>query len=421
MLVAARGRLMQALPAGGVMIAIQASEDEVLPLLSDRVSIAAVNGPQSVVIAGDEDAALAVVESLGDRKSKRLTVSHAFHSPHMDGMLDEFRQVVEGLEFSTPSIPVVSNLTGALVADGEMGSADFWVRHVRDAVRFLDGIHALEAAGVTTYLELGPDGILSALAQDCLTGETDAVLVPALRTARGEAETLVAAVARAHVRGVEVDWSKFFAGTGVRSVELPTYAFQRQRYWLEMPSASRRGAVDDVDSRFWDAVEREDMDSLAAALDLDLDDESAWGTVLPALPALSAWRRGLRTRSEVDAWRYRVSWKPLADSATGAGLSGAWLLVVPAMGVDDAAVAGALAGHGVEVRRVVVEAGEDRTALAGRLAEAAGSVGGVVSLLALDESAGVVSTAALVQALGDAGVEAPLWCLTRGAVSVGRS
>ncbi|MGW2442374.1 type I polyketide synthase, partial [Streptomyces goshikiensis] len=166
-LVAARGRLMQALPEGGVMIAVQASEDEVLPLLTDRVSIAAVNGPRSVVVAGDEDAALAVAAAFPDRKSKRLTVSHAFHSPHMDGMLEDFRAVVAGLSFEAPRIPIVSNLTGALVSE-EMGSAEFWVRHVREGVRFLDGIRALEAAGVTTYVELGPDGVLSALAQDCI-------------------------------------------------------------------------------------------------------------------------------------------------------------------------------------------------------------------------------------------------------------
>ncbi|MGC9382855.1 type I polyketide synthase, partial [Streptomyces sp. MH13] len=126
MLVAARGRLMQALPSGGVMIALQAAEDQVLPLLNERVSIAAVNGPQTVVIAGDEDAAVTIVEAFPDRKSKRLTVSHAFHSPHMDGMLDAFREVVSGLSFEAPRIPVVSNLTGAVVTD-EMASPDFWV------------------------------------------------------------------------------------------------------------------------------------------------------------------------------------------------------------------------------------------------------------------------------------------------------
>ncbi|WP_124290104.1 type I polyketide synthase, partial [Streptomyces sp. ADI91-18] len=205
-LVAARGRLMQALPSGGVMIAVEASEEEVLPLLTDRVSIAAVNGPRSVVIAGDEDAAVALAESFADRKSKRLTVSHAFHSPHMDGMLEDFRQVVAGLSFEAPRIPVVSNLTGGLVTD-EMASAEFWVRHVREAVRFLDGIRVLEAAGVTAYVELGPDGVLSALAQGCLADEnSNALFMPALRKGRPEAETLVTTLGQAHAHGVEVDW-----------------------------------------------------------------------------------------------------------------------------------------------------------------------------------------------------------------------
>ncbi|MET9606155.1 type I polyketide synthase [Streptomyces sp. NPDC006512] len=231
-LVAARGRLMQALPAGGVMIALQATEAEVLPLLTARVSIAAVNGPRSVVIAGDEDAAMAVVESFPDRKSKRLTVSHAFHSPHMDGMLDDFRRVAERLSFEAPRIPVVSNLTGALVSD-EMGSPDFWVRHVRETVRFLDGVRALEAAGATTYLELGPDGTLSTLAQDCVTDTSTTAFAPTLRADRPEAETVATALALAHVHGAEADWHAYFAGTAVRRVDLPTYAFQRQRYWPE--------------------------------------------------------------------------------------------------------------------------------------------------------------------------------------------
>ncbi|MFD8417691.1 type I polyketide synthase, partial [Streptomyces sp. NPDC059650] len=232
-LVAARGRLMQALPAGGVMIAVEAAEDEVLPLLTDRVSIAAVNGPRSVVIAGDEDAAATVADSFDGRKTKRLTVSHAFHSPHMDGMLDDFRRALEGIAFEAPRIPVVSNLTGALVTD-EMGSAEFWVRHVREAVRFLDGVRALEAAGVTTYVELGPDGVLSALAQACLTGDADAaVFTPTLRNGSPEARTVTTALARLHVRGTTVDWHAFHSATGAEHVDLPTYAFQREHYWLD--------------------------------------------------------------------------------------------------------------------------------------------------------------------------------------------
>ncbi|WP_190127109.1 type I polyketide synthase, partial [Streptomyces inusitatus] len=232
-LVAARGRLMQALPSGGVMIAVQASEDEILPLLTDRVSIAAINGPQSVVIAGDEDAAVKIIEQFGDRKSKRLTVSHAFHSPHMDGMLEAFRTAIENLSYDNPKIPVVSNLTGTLVTD-DMSTPDFWVRHVREAVRFLDGVRALEAAGVTSYVELGPDGVLSALAQECVTDSTAAAFLPVLRHGRQEAETLTAVLAQAHTHGIAVDWEAYFAGTGARRVELPTYAFQRKRYWLDV-------------------------------------------------------------------------------------------------------------------------------------------------------------------------------------------
>ncbi|MFD0272248.1 SDR family NAD(P)-dependent oxidoreductase, partial [Streptomyces sp. NPDC127106] len=423
-LVAARGRLMQALPAGGVMIAVQASEDEVLPLLTDRVSIAAVNGPQSVVVAGDEDAAVAVAEAFAaaGRKTKRLSVSHAFHSPHMDGMLDDFRQVVAGLALAAPTIPVVSCLTGAVVTD-EMASAEFWVRHVREAVRFVDGVRALEAAGVTTYVELGPAGVLSALAQECLTGVADIAFVPVLRAGRVEAETAVTALAQVFVRGVAVDWDAFFAGSAARRVALPTYAFQRQRFWpetaLSSGSTAPARAGDGVDVRFWDAVERGELAALLS--ELGVGDDASFGEFVPAL---SAWRRQNQEQARVDGWRYRVQWKPLTAPGSSALPHGEWIAVVPAACEGDAlvdSVVGALAGRGAEVRRVVVEAGADRGVVAGLVSGAGAPVAGVVSLLALDEAAGVVATAVLVQALGDAGVEAPLWCLTRGAVSVGRS
>ncbi|MEV0416097.1 type I polyketide synthase [Streptomyces sp. NPDC050448] len=429
-LVAARGRLMQALPGGGVMIAVQAAEDEVLPLLTaDRVSIAAVNGPQAVVIAGDEDAAVAVAEAFEaqGRKTKRLTVSHAFHSPHMDGMLDGFRRVAQVLEYGAPTLPVVSLLTGTTATAAELADPEHWVRHVRDAVRFLDGVRTLRARGADSFLELGPDPVLTAMAQDCLPAATDTqgttaaapVFAAGLRSGRPEAATLLDAVARMFVQGADVDWAAFYAGTGAQRVELPTYPFQRRRYWMNArPEAAGRTAAgprgtDPADSEFWDAVEHEDVAALAAALELDADGDQPLSEVVPAL---SAWRRRVRTQSEVDGWRYRVSWKPLTAASAGV-LDGEWLVVVPAAGVDDTAVVEAL---GAGVRRVVVEPGADREGLAGLLA-GAGSVAGVVSLLALDETGGLVATAGLVQALGDAGVGAPLWCLTRGAVSVGRS
>ncbi|CDR09744.1 Acyl transferase [Streptomyces iranensis] len=422
-LVAARGRLMQELPAGGAMIAVQASEDEVAPLLSERVSIAALNGPSSVVIAGDEDEAVAIAagfEARG-RKTKRLTVSHAFHSPRIDGMLDAFRQVAEGLMYEAPRIPIVSNLTGAIVSADEIATPDFWVRHVREAVRFLDGVRTLEAEGVTTFIELGPDGVLTAMAQECVTGE-DAAFAAALRKGRAEAESVTTALALLHVRGQSPDWGGYFEGTGARRVELPTYAFQRTRYWWEeAPAVAEVAPGGAVDGRFWDVVERGDVAALAA--ELAVDPGLSLGEVLPAL---SLWRRQESVRSAVDGWRYRVSWKPVSGRSAAGVLGGCWVVVVPAGeagGVWAAGVVRVLAGRGVDVR-VVESAAADRAGMADELRTAVvgGSVVGVFSLLAtVDDETGLLRTAALVQALGDAGVGAPLWVATRGAVSVGRS
>ena len=238
-LVAVRGRLMQSLPSGGAMLAVSASEKDVRPLLTGRVSIAAVNGPASVVVSGDEgevDAIAAAAEADGHR-TRRLRVSHAFHSPLMDPVLDDFRQAAESVCYAPALIPVVSNVTGRMHSDEDLCSPDYWVRHVREAVRFAEGVAALEAAGVNRFVELGPDGVLAALAQDCLTGDPDSlVVVPTLRKGRPEGLTLSAALALLHVGGLSPDWRSYFGGRGARPVDLPTYPFQRERYWLEASS-----------------------------------------------------------------------------------------------------------------------------------------------------------------------------------------
>ncbi|MFF7976636.1 SDR family NAD(P)-dependent oxidoreductase [Streptomyces sp. NPDC007905] len=235
-LIVARGRLMGALPAGGAMVAVQAGEAEVAASLEGfegRLEIAAVNGPLAVVVSGDEDAAEEWLPCWEGRKTTRLRVSHAFHSPRMEPMLDEFRAVADKLQYAEPRIPVVSNVSGELVSAFD---AEYWVRHVRRAVRFADGVRTLWDLGARRFLELGPDAVLTAMARQCVEDDTEAAFVPALRGKHDERETFARFLGHAHTAGVGVDWEAFYAGTGAQRVELPTYAFQRQNYWLT-PSA----------------------------------------------------------------------------------------------------------------------------------------------------------------------------------------
>ncbi|WP_455680662.1 SDR family NAD(P)-dependent oxidoreductase [Streptomyces roseus] len=235
-LVAARGRLMQALPAGGAMAAVEAAEEEVLPHLSDTVGIAAINSPRSIVVSGEEgavDAITAVFTGLG-RKTTRLRVSHAFHSPLMDPVLAEFHLVAENVTYHQPKIPVVSGVHGEISED--WGSPDYWTRHLREAVRFCDTVRHLHGLGVTRFVELGPDAILSALTRTTLDGESapgqDLVIEPVLRGNRPEPRTLLTALAHLHTSGSRIDWQTYYSGTGARRVDLPTYAFQRRRFWI---------------------------------------------------------------------------------------------------------------------------------------------------------------------------------------------
>ncbi|MEW2080081.1 type I polyketide synthase, partial [Streptomyces sp. NPDC013433] len=230
-LVVARGRLMGALPAGGAMVAVQAAEAEVAGSLAGfegRLEIAAVNGPLAVVVSGDADAVEEWLPRWEGRKTTRLRVSHAFHSPRMEPMLAQFRTVAERLTYAEPRIPVVSNVTGEVVS---VFDADYWVRHVRQAVRFADGVRTLWDLGVRRFVELGPDAVLTAMARQCVE-DTEAAFIPALRAKHGERETFAAFLGRAHTAGLAVDWEAYYAGTGAQRIDLPTYAFQRERFWL---------------------------------------------------------------------------------------------------------------------------------------------------------------------------------------------
>ncbi|MFF4601822.1 SDR family NAD(P)-dependent oxidoreductase [Streptomyces sp. NPDC001339] len=237
-LVVARGRLMGAARGDGAMVAVAASERQVVEDLAglEGVGVAAVNGPEAVVVSGDVEVLDGLVARWRERgrRTSRLRVSHAFHSPHMDGVLEEFRGVVAGLELKDPVIPLVSTVTGSLVGPGELMSPEYWVGQLRDTVRFHDALRTLEDEGVTLCLEVGPDAALTGMIRN-RQDEGPLTAVPLLRARHPETDALCAGLAQAHVRGAHVDLAAFFPGASC--VDLPTYAFRHSRYWL--PSVRR--------------------------------------------------------------------------------------------------------------------------------------------------------------------------------------
>ncbi len=385
-LVAARGRLMQDLPAGGEMVAIRATEEELRTCLAGReheVALAAVNGPSAVVLSGT---APAVREISGywrgqGRRTRPLRVSHAFHSPAVEGIGAELTRVAERLSFADPVVPLVSTLTGEVATGAELATPDYWARQVRRPVRFLPAMRRLAGLGITGYLEVGPaDGGLAVLGRDCLADAAPVPLfVPALRRGRTEPRALLAAVAQVYVEGGAVDWPALTGAATRRPVELPTYAFVRRRYWLDAAPPSAAPAT----APFWDAVDRADP----AALGLPAD-----ATVGEVLPALAAWRRS-------GDWTHRVEWRAVDPPTDPPGTG--WLVLVPPGYADHDAVT------------VVRKALADPTV--GTVDDLAGCrPPGVVSLLALADGRANRELPGLLDA---AGIPGPLWLVTAGAVA----
>lgn len=258
-LVAARGRLMGALPAGGAMLAAAITEAAAAELPAGypgRLSVAAINGPASVVLSGDADAVQEVEHELRARgvKTTRLRVSHAFHSARMEPMLAEFGAIAAGLSYRAPVIPIVSDVTGAVVDAPVLTDPEYWVRQVRASVRFAPGIEAAIGAGARRFVEIAPDAVLSAMVRDCVAADPEvearSVVLAAGRRGVDEAAQFVTFLGSAYAAGSRVDWGRLFAGRSPRRVPLPTYAFQRKRYWLTPTGGSgdvRRAGLMAVD------------------------------------------------------------------------------------------------------------------------------------------------------------------------------
>ncbi|WP_449344052.1 type I polyketide synthase [Streptomyces malaysiensis] len=439
--------IARGLAGHGGMMSVAESADGVRERITawdGRISVAAVNGPGSIVVSGDPEALreLQAECEAEEVRAKLIPVDYASHSAHVEALREELLDLLAPIRPRTSDITFHSTVTGAPLDTAGL-DAGYWYTNLRETVELESAVRALSAAGFGTFLEMSPHPVLTMPLQATVE---DAVVVGSLRRDEGGPERFLASLGEAFVRGVAVDWAAVFAGTGASVVELPTYAFQRQRYWLERPPAQAAASGGDpVDAEFWDAVEREDLTALTAAMEVDADEERS--SLRTVLPALSSWRRGRRERSVLDSWRYHVNWNRVPDPASAA-LTGTWLLAVPAghlVGHDAEHSAGHPVGHlgtelidavrdGLETHGatvVTVEVAEaDRAAVAARLAEATAGAApsGVLSLLGLPDAPhpghagvpmGLALTLALVQALGDTGVAAPLWLATRGGVSAG--
>ncbi|MGX7761386.1 type I polyketide synthase [Streptomyces angustmyceticus] len=426
--VALRSQAIRELSGRGGMVSVALSSSDVAKLIEPwggRVSVAAVNGPTAVVVSGDADALDELTDVCRERevRARRIDVDYASHSSHVEAIREELLDLLAPLAPKTSEVPFFSTVTGEWLDTAEM-DARYWYANLRRTVRFAPAVEALTAAGHRAFVEVSPHPVLTVPLQETVEDAgADAVVTGTLRRDDGGLPRLFTSLGELYVNGVDVDWSPVFAGRRPHRVELPTYAFQRQRYWLE-PDDAPAVAASPEEAAFWTAVG--DQDAAALAGTLGLPGAQALDEVLPAL---SSWHKNRRQRSTADGWRYRVVWRPLTEPATRQLDGSTWLLAVPAGYENDALVRGAHEALEEAGARPHVLTVNDSSGLVDLLRRAAsGPFAGVLSLLALDERpdrtqpcvpTGLSRTLALLQALGEAGVDAPLWCVTRGAVAVG--
>ncbi|MFG2007404.1 type I polyketide synthase [Spirillospora sp. NPDC048911] len=428
-IVAVRSKALRRLSGQGAMASLGAGAEQAGPLLREGVVIAAINSPTSTVISGPPDQVAAAVTDAREQglRARTIDVDYASHGPHIDQITGELTEALAGIDPAPTTIAYYSALTGTRTGTTTLDT-DYWVTNLREPVRFADAITALLDDGYRIFIEAAPHPVLTTgLEESFEHADTTATAVPTLRRDHGDLTQIAMAAAHAYAAGAQVDWSPWFpADPSPGTVDLPTYPFQRQRYWVERAVTAVAGeGHDEAEARLWQAIENGDIDTLTDTLGLDGEDAAAM--LGPALPALSEWRRGHREQSTLDSCRYRVTWKSVRVSAS-TGLSGTWLLLVPEAHHDSPALEAAvraLDGHGVTTVRQTIDAPHaTKETLAAHLAEA--EPAGVLSLLGLDESrhaeseavpSGLAATTALIQAMTDADITAPLWCLTQGAVA----
>ncbi|MDT5034348.1 MAG: pimaricinolide synthase PimS2, partial [Actinoplanes sp.] len=455
----------------GAMVSVPlpvADVERRLEAFAGTVSVAAVNGPRSVVVAGRLEPVETFLAQLvaDDVRARRIAVDYASHSEQVAELREELLDLLAPVHPQPVRVPFLSTVTGELL-DGTEAGADYWYRNLKQTVRFADAVQSLLDGGHRAFVEVSSHPVLTVGIQAAIDeAGVPAVTTGTLRREHGGMARFLTSLSEAFVRGVPVDFRPTFDGVRSRTVDLPTYAFQREPMWTlpdNLPAATV--AADPAEAEFWAAVEQEDAESLAVRLRVDETEVAA------LLPALSSWRRRRQAQSTIDTWRYRPTWKPVGEPAATT-LTGTWLLVTAGPSPGERAVAEALIEYGAKVRQVVLnEADLDRAALGERLTTLRGAetalpgdesalrgdetalrgdesalrgdlpvprgegeeddaISGVVSLLAEADTVagpypslglGLALTLTLVQALGDAEIAAPLWFLTSGAVSTGRS
>ncbi|MEM1171409.1 MAG: alpha/beta fold hydrolase, partial [Cyanobacteria bacterium P01_H01_bin.35] len=282
-LIAARGRLMQELPAGGEMVAVLASESKVSKLLApyaEKVAFAAINGPESVVISGAAEAIQVIINDLKSEKikTKQLQVSHAFHSPLMEPMLAEFAAVAEGVSYYLPQLPIISNITGSL-ADNSIATTKYWVDHVQQPVRFAQGMEALHQQNLNIFLEVGPKPILLGMGRKCLP-ENLGMWLPSLRPGVEEWQQILSSLGELYTQGAKVDWFEFNREYSCQKVVLPTYPFERQRYWIET-SENNFLPLENGNTQILQLINQGKIETLAEELQQTGDFSQAEAELLP--------------------------------------------------------------------------------------------------------------------------------------------